>query len=96
MSMKVPFRMGFIICWALVESHCVGKGRSKQVVVSDGHALENIGEPLLIILAKILQTCEMGFADNQGLEGPNCPKRDQGLKGTVIANQAFASLQLAL
>ena len=95
MSVKVPFRMGFIICGALVESHCVGKGSTKQVVVSGSHALENIGEPLSIILAKIRQTREMGFADDQGLEGPNCPKRDQGLKGAISANQAFADLQLA-
>src|SRR5206468_10135221 len=80
----------------LMKTHRVRKRRLEQVVVSRGQSFEYIAERIPLGAAQRAERPDMPAADEQRLERPGRPERNDHGKRLILADDALAMRSLAL
>ena len=88
---KVPFWMGLPISRPLVKAHRVRKRNSKNIVITRGKTLQNIGQPTSSTRVYLVQPSAMLVREHEHLKRPNSPKWHYNSKELIGANQALAA-----
>ena len=66
--MQMPGRVGRAICGLLMEAHGVWKRYPEQIVVTNGHLLDNIGQGIALVVAELWYAGHMATCQQQDLE----------------------------
>ncbi len=94
MRVQMPFGMGFPVRRALMKAHGVRERNLKQIVVTTGNLLENVGQVGSFRITQIVQSRHVTFAYDHDLERPDGPERNQSNEAIVLTHEPLLRPQL--
>ena len=92
--MEVPLRVGLAIGGALMKSLSVRESDLKQVIVTCGHALEDVSESGALTVRESGKRPDVPLRQHHRLERPDRPKWNERAEVSILGDQSFTAAQL--
>jgi len=87
-GVEMPLLVSALVRRRLVETHGVGEAGFEEIVEARGDAAKRIGQAVALVGRELRHGAQVAAADQQHLEGPDCPPGDEGGEVVVLEDQA--------